>query len=579
MNASPLNPRAKPPLGIGGRLFVTLFFLFFFGLGSMFVGLIARDSWTGLRNWSWSATDCEITRSEVRQNNGGRRGGDFVLDLEYRYRVGGNTFVSNRLRARANSFADYTAAERLAESYPVGSHATCYVNPSTPNEAVLRRGSLLMPLLVLFPMIFVGIGAIGVYSAWRPSSRQPMLVRPISDRASGGYGTRSAMVFFGIFAALGAVIFFFVFLRPLAKTLSARQWPVVACTVISSRVESHSGNKGTTYNVNIFYRYIVNDREYRANRYGFLGGSSSGYAHKAAIVARYPAGSTAQCYVNPADPAEAVLERGFTPGMWLGLLPLVFVLFGLMGVYSVSKKRAGALSLSRLGPESASSGLIVRDAVPRLDPGTLAGTLHLKPQAAPLTKVLVILAFALFWNGLVSVFVFQVARHWRSGPFEWFLAVFLVPFVLIGLSLIGAVVYCFLGAFNPRPHLTVTPGAGRLGEALRVEWEISGRVAALRELCVRLQGREEVSYRQGDNTSMARNVFADLEIATQTEWRDMGSGSGTVTIPPQLMHSFAGQHNKVIWSIRVTGDIPRWPDLNEEFELTVLPAARNGQKN
>jgi hypothetical protein len=38
------------------------------------------------------------------------------------------------------------------------------------------------------------------------------------------------------------------------------------------------------------------------------------------------------------------------------------------------------------------------------------------------------------------------------------------------------------------------------------------------------------------------------------------------------MHSFSTQHNKIVWSIRVKGEIARWPDLNEEFALTVLPA-------
>src|SRR5579859_122216 len=121
MNASPQNYSGRSPLGIGGRLFVSLFFLVFLSAGLMFVWLIARDAWKGLRNWSWSATDCEITRSEVRQNDKrARNGGDFLVDLEYRYRFGGNTFLSNRLKVGANTFADYTAAERLAESFPPG---------------------------------------------------------------------------------------------------------------------------------------------------------------------------------------------------------------------------------------------------------------------------------------------------------------------------------------------------------------------------------------------------------------------------------------------------------------------------
>ena len=44
------------------------------------------------------------------------------------------------------------------------------------------------------------------------------------------------------------------------------------------------------------------------------------------------------------------------------------------------------------------------------------------------------------------------------------------------------------------------------------------------------------------------------------------------TPPADTMHSFAGENNKIVWSIKVEGEIPIWPDVNEEFEIKVLPA-------
>ena len=273
-----------------------------------------------------------------------------------------------------------------------------------------------MPLVVLFPLIFVGIGAIGIYSAWRPGSAAEAVSRPISDRAGGTSGIRFAMMFFAMFAILGGVIFFFVTVRPLSKILSARQWAAVPCTIISSEVKSHSGNHGSTYSVNIFYDYVLNDREYKANRYDFLGGSSSGFSGKQAIVARYPAGSKALCYVNPADPAEAVLERSFTPVMWVGLLPLAFVLLGLAGV--VSTVRKGRMMASMRGPvEHSQTGIWQSDVIPRFTGSARGEPLLLKQQAGPRAKLLGSIAFALFWNGIVSVFVFQVLKHWGSCVF------------------------------------------------------------------------------------------------------------------------------------------------------------------
>jgi hypothetical protein len=84
------------------------------------------------------------------------------------------------------------------------SSVVCYVNPSVPSGAILQRGSLLTPLLVLFPMIFVVIGAGGIYFTWRrkPVGRDPA-TQPISDRASSGKGQRFAVLLFAVLLLVG----------------------------------------------------------------------------------------------------------------------------------------------------------------------------------------------------------------------------------------------------------------------------------------------------------------------------------------------------------------------------------------
>jgi hypothetical protein len=51
-------------------------------------------------------------------------------------------------------------------------------------------------------------------------------------------------------------------------------------------------------------------------------------------------------------------------------------------------------------------------------------------------------------------------------------------------------------------------------------------------------------------------------------------GSARVTIPERTMHSFAAPHNKIVWVLRVLGDIPSWPDSEDEFVVTVAPRGR-----
>jgi hypothetical protein len=345
--------------------------------------------------------------------------------------------------------------------------------------------------------------------------------------------------------------------------------------VVSSGVRSHSGsNGGTTYSVNILYSYEYNEREFKANRYDFMGGSSSGSRHKYDIVARYATGSRTLCYVNPNDPTEAVLERGFTPTMWFGLIPLVFVLVGMCGLVSTVRTRARG-GLVQTGAPIGAFSFSKSEVVPRIDSAAETEPLVLKPNISPWGKLIGAMIFALFWNGIVSVFVIHIIKSWRSGPFEWFLALFMIPFVLIGLGIIVASVYFLLALFNPRPLITITPAAIRLGDTFRVEWELSGRTDVLRGLRICLEGREEATYQSGKNTATDKNVFADIQITDVTVSQEMRSGSGTATVPGQSMHSLMGSHNRIVWAIRVQGEIARWPDVDEDFPVTVLPAARS----
>jgi hypothetical protein len=44
-----------------------------------------------------------------------------------------------------------------------------------------------------------------------------------------------------------------------------------------------------------------------------------------------------------------------------------------------------------------------------------------------------------------------------------------------------------------------------------------------------------------------------------------------VTVPEFTAPTFQGSSNKIEWQLKVRGEIPRWPDVNEEFDVFVLP--------
>ena len=149
-------------------------------------------------------------------------------------------------------------------------------------------------------------------------------------------------LFFSVFLLMGCGFTYFIAIRPLAQNIAARQWMTVPCRVLSSEVKSHSDSDGTTYSAEIAYAYQVGGKEYRSNRYRFLRMSSS--RREANVVARYAPGSKSVCFVNPKNPSEAVLDREIGSAAWFGLIPLVFVVVGLVGVIGAirsGKKKVG----------------------------------------------------------------------------------------------------------------------------------------------------------------------------------------------------------------------------------------------
>jgi hypothetical protein len=195
----------------------------------------------------------------------------------------------------------------------------------------------------------------------------------------------------------------------------------------------------------------------------------------------------------------------------------------------------------------------------------------LESTVGPVGKFFGILFIALFWNGIVSVFVWQAWKSWQAGQPDGCLTIFIIPFVLVGLLLIVGVPYQFLAMFNPRPRLRLASGRLTLGHSTDLSWSFRGRAGRIRRLTLTLEGVEKARYRRGTNTHTATESFASLEIAEVTQPTAIRSGSTLLEVPADTMHSFDGGNNQVVWSLKIHGEIRLWPDVMQEFPLVVRP--------
>lgn len=559
-------------VGCGGRVIGTVFFFFFFSIGAAFVFFMTREAAKGMATYAWKKTDCMIVSSSLEDTRSDED--PYELKISYAYEFSGRQYTSDQYKRTSRMRGDnYGKIYRLTRTYAPETETTCFVDPKNPSNAVLRRELPWFLLALPLPLIFVAVGLGGIYFMWKSGSGKKEKKTSISSKASGKAGKRVAMIFFGAFLLIGGGILFGIFVPAVLKVLLSKGWAQTPCTVIKSQVLSKRGDDSTTYKVDIVYRYEIDGVEYRSNRYTFLGGSSSGRSGKAAVVRAHPPGKETVCLVNPKDPWDAVLKRGFTLGYLFGLIPLVFFLIGFIGSASVA---AGRSVRGMTVPDHPDwmPAIPVSDkkaAVSSFETIDQAGPVQLKSKSSPLFKLLGVIFFALFWNGIVSVFLFQIYQGFARGRPEWFLTVFMIPFVLVGLGAILGIFYCLLALFNPRVTLAVSAPAVPLGGSVDLAWELTGRSNRVDRLTIKLEGVEESTYRRGTRTYTDKETFATIDILDTSERHELISGEASLKVPADTMHSFKASNNKIIWTLKVHANIPKWPDVKEEFPFVVLP--------
>jgi hypothetical protein len=377
-------------------------------------------------------------------------------------------------------------------------------------------------------------------------------------------GTGCASLLFPFFLVAG--LFFCALL--LWKAVDGSQdyfWSRASCVIEHSGGQPVEGPAARgPYRYEVRYRYSFGGREYVSGSLGRAAAApeagagalfTNDWEEVRSRLERYAPGTRVDCFVNPKDPSQAVLERSF-PGM-LALLPVPgsFVLVGIGGILFSRRLRSGK--------QASISG---KGRVARADAPVM-----LRFSPSRWGRLLGWSAFGLVWNGIVGVFVIAVGSRWMSGEREMAEAYVLAPFVLVGFAVIGVAIYYALGLFAVKVRLTMSPGVLRVGGSAALEYRQSGSFGQLRTLRITLIGLEEARYSRGTDNVIEKSVFHDAVLAETGEGQPP-DGACTISIPPRSMHSFKSPHNAVLWLLKVEGRVAGAPDICDEYPLDVLPA-------
>lgn len=124
--------------------------------------------------------------------------------------------------------------------------------------------------------------------------------------------------FFALIMLLMGALLISLGLFTLQRHRAAAGWPRAPGVIEVSEVagERHFKNN-LMYRPVIRYRYNAPGGPYSSDKLGNTGKLYAKEKQAQKITARYPVGSMVMACYNPADPSEAVLERGVVGGIWL----------------------------------------------------------------------------------------------------------------------------------------------------------------------------------------------------------------------------------------------------------------------
>ena len=102
----------------------------------------------------------------------------------------------------------------------------------------------------------------------------------------------------------------------------------------------------------------------------------------------------------------------------------------------------------------------------------------------------------------------------------------------------------------------------------------TGRAGRLAHLRIFLEGREEATYQRGTDTITEREVFSTVRPGqhSRTTGRYLEDRPSSRSRADSLCTALKPASNKIIWEIKVEGEIDRWPDIGQNF-----PNARSDQ--
>ncbi|MEW4488577.1 DUF3592 domain-containing protein [Thalassoglobus sp. JC818] len=396
-----------------------------------------------------------------------------------------------------------------------------------------------------------------------------------------------------IFVLVGGSVLWTMVLSPVMETLSAPKWVETPCVIHRSEVvQAIDDPEDGQDSLEIEFEYNFEGQQYQSDQFSFSPTSNLSAVEIREISEKYAVGTEQTCFVDPDDPATAVLRAESPEITWMGLFGLVFVVIGLtlaIGTFVASNRKSEIEKSDPFADPPARRTFDVADrselrsglARSEEKPGQSEydeedlfeepGPITLKAESHPLMLFFVLLVFGIVWNGIVFMIASERFDDWANLKFKGFEDLFLMPFLIVGIGVLLGAIYAFMASLNPRPVVVLSRQLIPLGGFATANWHFEGGFGSVRKLTLSLIGTEEAVYRRGTDTHTDTNEFYREVLFETDSPSEISSGETEVAVPTDTMHTFKSSNNKIVWVIKLHGEIGLWPDVQMKFPIRVVP--------
>jgi hypothetical protein len=282
-------------------------------VGFLYFKMVRARSWIGVPGKIVSAKSVQrkVERSLSSSNDQDSEMRNFAV-VTYAYEAGGRKLTGSRLSIGAD-LGNVEVAEKLAK-YKTGTLVTVYYDPRKPENAVIERdlpagvfgfGVKLVAGLIalLFAVVFGADLVRQIVRGQLPEPQNALIVTALA-------------LFSAVIALFGVAL--------KRQAAAADGWKETKGRVVSSETERFvagsdriSAPTRHLLRQRVIYAYKVAGVDYSSDRVAFGARTASSIAGlEQAIVKRYPLGAGVTVYYDPANPSQAILERGVRK-LWL----------------------------------------------------------------------------------------------------------------------------------------------------------------------------------------------------------------------------------------------------------------------